>query len=124
MRRLVGVVVGLAVMAGAAGNAPAQTQATIYPDGRVFVRRTIAHPIGRGQTVVPLPMARMNTVSPPPCPFRLTVALVPVLESVTVSAPAPLLMLVVAPLGVLATVMESAPDEVSSVRTSKSEAVL
>jgi hypothetical protein len=35
---------------------PAQASATIYPDGRVFIRRTIVHPIGRGTTVVPLPM--------------------------------------------------------------------
>jgi hypothetical protein len=35
--------------------AMAQTQAVIYPDGRVFVRRTIAHALVRGSTVVPLP---------------------------------------------------------------------
>jgi len=33
----------------------AQTRATVYPDGRVFVRRTVVHPIAAGITVVPLP---------------------------------------------------------------------
>jgi hypothetical protein len=48
---LAGVVFTAAWVAPASG----QTKATIYPDGRVFVRRTIPHPISAGSTVVPLP---------------------------------------------------------------------
>jgi hypothetical protein len=46
----------LLVLVAAAGSAGAQTRATIYTDGRVFVRRTIERPIPRGTTIVPLPL--------------------------------------------------------------------
>jgi hypothetical protein len=45
----------LLMLAGAAGRLEAQVRATVYPDGRVFVRRTINQPIAAGTTVLNLP---------------------------------------------------------------------
>ena len=54
MPRLVRIWLSLLVAGSIGPPVLAQTRAVIYPDGRVFVRRTIQYPIGRGTTVVPL----------------------------------------------------------------------
>jgi len=51
----------LAVGGTASGALSAQTRATLYADGRVFVRRVIEVPLVRGSNLVALPL---ETVTP------------------------------------------------------------
>lgn len=50
-----GLPIVLLLLAGAVGRLEAQVRATIYPDGRVFVTRTVPRPIPAGTTVLSLP---------------------------------------------------------------------
>ena len=50
-----GLPIVLSLLAGPVGRLDAQVRATIYPDGRVFVSRTITRPIPAGTTVLTLP---------------------------------------------------------------------
>jgi hypothetical protein len=50
-----GLPIVLSLLAGAVGRMEGQVRATIYPDGRVFVSRTITRPIPAGTTVLNLP---------------------------------------------------------------------